>query len=81
MVEQSIARTNSIVKDKGNTVYVRFKWFKNYIFGLALVDTWNLVKITLASKEFWDIIGGKVTMKCDMHVGTAENEEKGLMVV
>ena len=71
-VEQSIARPNSIVKEKGKTVYARFKWFICDIFGLALVDTRNLVKITLVSKEFWDLMGGKVTMKCDMHGGTAE---------
>ena len=51
-VEQSIAQTNSIVKDKGNTAYAQFKWFKHDIFGLALVDTRNLVKSTLVSKEF-----------------------------
>ena len=52
-VKQSTARTNSIVKDKGDTVYARFKWFKHDIFGLSLVDTGNLVKSTLVSKEFW----------------------------
>ena len=51
-VEQSIARTNSILKDKGNMAYAQFKWFKHDIFGLALVDTRNLVKSTLVSKEF-----------------------------
>ena len=76
-----IARTKSIVKDKDNTVYGRFKWFKRYIFGLAQVDTGNLVKSTLESKEFWDLMGGKVTVKCDLLVGTAEKEGKGLNVV
>ena len=80
-IEQSIARTNSIVKDKGNTAYARFKWFKRDIFGLALVDTGNLVKSTLVSKEFWDLMGGKVTVKCDLRVGTAEKEGKGLKVI
>ena len=80
-VEQSIARTNSIVKDKDNTAYARFKWFKHDIFGLALVDTGNLVKSTLVSKEFWDLMGGKVTVKCDLPFGTGEKEGKGLKVV
>ena len=32
-IEQSIARTNSIVRDKGNTAYARFKWFKRDFLG------------------------------------------------
>ena len=32
------------------------------------------MKSTLVSKEFWDLMGGKVTLKCDLRVGTAEKE-------
>ena len=39
------------------------------------------MKSTLVSKEFWDLMGGKVTVKCDLHVGTAEKEGKGLKVI
>ena len=52
--------------------------FKLDMYGLALVDTENLVKSTLVSKEFWDLKGGKVTGKCDLRVGTSEKEGKGL---
>ena len=55
--------------------------FKLDMYGLALVDTGNLVISTLAFKEFWDLMGGKVAVKCDMHVGTAEKEGKGIKVI
>ena len=42
------------------------------------MDTGTLVKCTLVFKELWDLIRGKVTVKCDMRVGTAEKEGKGL---
>ena len=39
------------------------------------------MRSTLVFKEIWDLMGGKVTMKCDLRVGTAEKEVKGLKVV
>ena len=53
-VERSVAWTNSMVKYKSIIVYARFKWFKCDICRLVLVDTGNLVKSILVSKEFWD---------------------------
>ena len=52
--------------------------FKHDIYGLALVDTENLVKSTLVSGEFWEIISGKMSGKINAHDGTAEKGGKGL---
>ena len=46
-------------RDHLKTSYVKYKLFKLDIYGLALVDTGNLVKGTLVSREFWEMIGGK----------------------
>ena len=51
---------NLIERDERKTSYVKFKLFKQDIYGLALVDTGNLVKGTLVSSEFWKKIGGKM---------------------
>ena len=44
---------NLVEKDDFKTSYVKFKLYKRDIYGLALVDTGNLVKGTLVSSEFW----------------------------
>ena len=49
---------------------------KRYIYGLALVDTGNLVRGTLVSSEFWDSIGGKIIEKSDTRGNTAEKGGK-----
>ena len=51
---------NLVERDDRKTSYVKFKLFKRDIYGLALVDTGNLVKGTLVSSEFWKMIGGKM---------------------
>jgi len=51
---------NLVERDDHKTSYVKFKLFKRDIYGLALVDTGNLVKGTLVSGEFWKTIGGKM---------------------
>ena len=53
-------KVNLVERDNRKTSYVKFKLFKQDIYGLALVDTGNLVKGTLVSSEFWKIIGGKM---------------------
>ena len=53
--EELILNLNSMSKegkDDRRTSYVKYKLFKRDIYGLALVDTGNLVKGTLVSKEF-----------------------------
>ena len=60
---------------------MKFKLFKRDIYGLALVDTGNLVKGTLVSSEFWKMIGGKMLEQSNVRVNTAEKGEKGLRVL
>ena len=82
--EELILNLNSMSKEgkeDRRTSYVKYKLFKRDIYGLALVDTGNLVKGTLVSKEFWDTIGGKMLEKSNARVGTAEKGGKGLRVI
>jgi len=48
---------NLVERDDCKTSYVKFKLFKRDIYGLALVDTGNLVKGTSVSSEFWKMMG------------------------
>ena len=57
---------------------MKFKLFKRDVFGLALVDTGNLVKGTLVSSEFCKKIGGKMLEKSNARVYTEEKGGKGL---
>ena len=72
---------NLIERDNRKTSYVKFKYFKQDIYGLALVDTGNLVKGTLVSSEFWKMIGGKMLEESNARVNTAEKGGKGLRVL
>ena len=73
---------NLIERDDRKTSYVKFKLFKRDIYGLALVDTGNLVKGTLlVSSEFWKMIGGKMLEESNARVNTAEKGGKGLRVL
>ena len=58
---------------------MKFKSFKHKSYGPALVDTGNLVKNTLVSSEFWEMIGGKMFGNSNACVGTAKKEGKGLL--
>ena len=42
-----------IEKEDPKTLFLKYKLFKSDISGLVLVDTGNLVKGALVSKEFW----------------------------
>ena len=44
-----------------------------------LIDTGNLVH--LVSGEFWEAIGGKISISMDYKVGTAYGQSKGLQVL
>jgi len=72
---------NLVERDDRKTSYVKFKLFKRDIYGLALVDTGNLVKGTLVSSEFWKMIGGKMLEESNARVHTAEKGGKGLKVL
>jgi len=62
-------------------LYAKFKKYKNEIYGLALVDTGNLVTSTLVSKEFWETVKGKKSGTSNARVGTVEKGGKGLKVL
>jgi len=67
---------NLVERDDRKTSYVKFKLFKRDIYGLALVDTDNLVKGTLVSSEFWKTIGGKCWRKVTLEYTLQRKEEK-----
>ena len=81
VVLMSLNNMNRKEKDDRKTSYVKYKLCKRDIYGLALVDTRNLVRGTLVSSEFWDTIGGKIIEKSDARVSTAEKGGKGLKVL
>ena len=75
---------NSMVKleiDDYTIFNVKYKLFKHDIYGLALADTGNLVKGTLVSKEFWEMIGGNMSGKSNISVDTVEKGGRGLKVL
>ena len=77
----NMPRTHSVSQNKGLPAYARLKMFRREIYGLALVDTGNLVKATLVSKEFWDEISGDIEEQCNFRVGTADKDGEGLKVI
>ena len=72
---------NLVERDDRKTSYVKFKLFKRYLYGLALVNTGNLVKGTLVSSEFWKMIRGKMREESNARVHMAEKGVKGLRVL
>ena len=50
-------------------------------FGLALIDTGNLVHSEIVSGVFWEYIGGKIRSPMDHRVGTADGQSEGLQVL
>ena len=51
------------------------------LFGLALIDTGNLVHSAIDSGEFWEAIGEQISNSMDYAVGTAEGQSEGLQVL
>ena len=58
-------RVNNLDTEQKKTSYARFKVKQRNIFGLALVDTGNLVHTSIVSGGFWDAIGGKISKTMD----------------
>jgi len=54
----NLNNVNSSEEDDHRTSYVKYKLFKRDIYGLALVDTGNLVKETFVSSEIWKFESG-----------------------
>ena len=82
--QDSFMNLNSMVKleiDDYTIFNVKYKLFKHDIYGLALADTGNLVKGTLVSKEFWEMIGGNMSGKSNISVDTVEKGGRGLKVL
>ena len=52
VVLMSLNNMNRIERDDCKTSYGKYKLFKRDIYGLALLDTGNLVRETLVSSEF-----------------------------
>ena len=63
------------------TSYARFKGKQRNIFGLALIDTGNLVHPSIVSGKFWEVIGGRINPTMDYKVETADGQSKGLQVM
>ena len=60
---------NNLSVEKKKTFYARFKVKQRNLFGLALIDTGNLVHSAIVSGEFWEAIGGKINSFLDYKVG------------
>ena len=58
-------RVNNLNVDQKKTSYARFKVKQRNIFGLALIDTGNLVHTSLVSGKFWEAIGGRINRAMD----------------
>ena len=61
---------------KTKKIFVRFKVKQRNLFGLALINTGNLVHSVIVSGEFWEAIGGKNSNSMDYKVGTADGQKK-----
>ena len=64
-----------------NLAYAKFKMKQRNIFGLALIDSGNLVHSSIVSADFWEAIGGKLDHAMDYRVGTADGQSQGLQVL
>ena len=74
-------RVNNLKLDQKKTCYARFKVKQRNIFGLALIDTGNLVQTSIVSGEFLEAIGGRINRAMDYKVETAEGQTEGLQVL
>ena len=62
-------RVNNLSIQKRKMSCARFKVKQRNIFGLALIDTGNLVQSALVLGAFWKSIGGKISSSMDYKVG------------
>ena len=73
---------NNLGKEKPrNLAYAKFKMKQRNIFGLALIDSGNLVHSSIVSADFWEALGGKLDHAMDYRVGTADGQSQGLQVL
>ena len=71
-VRSLLLRVNNLNIMRKKTSFVRFQVKQGNLFGLALIDTGNLVHSAIVSGEFWVAIGGKISNSMNYKVGTAE---------
>ena len=72
---------NNLNIQRKKTSFARFKVKQRNLFGLALIDTGNLVHSTTVSGEFWEAIVGIISNSMDYKVGTADSQSEGLQVL
>ena len=72
---------NNLNIQRKKTSFARFKVKQRNLFGLALIDTGNLVHSTIVSGEFWEAIVGIISNSMDYKVGTADSQSEGLQVL
>ena len=58
-----------------------FKVKQQNIFGLALIETGNLVHSAMVSGAFCESIRGKISSPLDHRVGTADGQSEGLQKI
>ena len=80
-VQMLQCRVNNVSTAARKTSFAHFKIKNKNIYGLAFVDTGNLVHSDLMSREFWESIGGKICKPIDLRVGTADRQSGGLKVL
>ena len=65
---------NNLSIEKRKKSFARFKVKQRNLFGLALINTGNLVHSKIVSGEFWGTIGFKISNSMDYKVGTVTGE-------
>ena len=74
-------RVNYLRIQKKKISFACSKVKQRNIFGLALIDTGNLVHSVIVSGDFWESIGGKISSPMDHRVGTGDSQSEGLQVL
>ena len=74
-------RVNYLRIQKKKISFACSKVKQRNIFGLALIDTGNLVHSVIVSGDFWESIGGKISSPMDNRVGTADGQRGALQVL
>ena len=67
-------RVNNLNIPRKKTSFARFKVKQRNHFGLALINTGNLVLSEIVSGEFWEAIGGKISNSTDYKVRTVDSQ-------
>ena len=74
-------RVNNLSIQKRKTSFACFKVKQRIIFGLAFIDTGNLVHSAIVSGDFWETIMGKISSPMDHRVETVNGQSGSLQVI